>query len=173
MSLAWLLSWTFSVLQLRGTPADAPHSTRLLLQLLLLDLVSSVVYLQAIGTEFTAYALGGRLLLRLATIYLVLRVFGRENRFVQTSITLYAVSALLTFLMLPVASGLMRSQTENPDLTAQFLQLGFLVMLLWSIVVDGHVLRHALGIKIWWGLGLAMGLFMAYNELAARLFPLL
>jgi hypothetical protein len=172
MTLLALLSWSFSVLQLRGTPADAPPSQKLLLQLLLLDLVSSVLYLEAIGTDYTALALAGRLLLRLGSIWLVLRVFGHEQRFLQTSITLYAVSALLTFIMLPIAGGLVRSPTDDPDLFAQILQLGFLTLLLWSIVVDAHVLRHALGIKFWWALALAMGLFMVYNELAELWFPL-
>jgi len=172
VGLIALLRWTISVLQLRGSPADAPPSSVLLLQLLLLDLISSVIYLQAIGTDYTAFALVGRLGLRLGTIYLVLRAFGQRQRFLQTSVTLYAVSALLTFVMLPIASGVVRSESENPDLSAQFLQLGFLVLLLWSIVVDAHVFRHSLGIRIWYALGLSLGLFMVYNEIAARMFPL-
>lgn len=172
MRLIALFHWTLSVLQLRGTPADAPHSTVLLVQLIVLDLIASVIYLQAIGTEFTGVALIGRTGLRLVVIWLTLRAFGYGPRFLQTSVTLYAVSALLTFIMLPIASGVVRSPGENPDLPTQFLQLGFLVMLLWSIVVDGHVFRHALGIRIWWALALSLGLFIVYNEIAARMFPL-
>jgi hypothetical protein len=172
MNPAALLRWTSELLQLRGTPADAPASTWLLLQLLILGLMSSVLYLQALGTEILFGALVGRLLLRLAMIYAVMRVFGHTARFLQTTIALYAVGVFLAFLLLPVAAALVRSQGDAPDFGLQFLQLGFVSLLLWSIVVEAHIFRHALGLKFWYALPLALGLFMLFNELATRMFPL-
>jgi hypothetical protein len=172
MRASALLRWTTDLLQLRGTPADAPASTWLLLQLLLLDLISSVLYLQALGSAVLFGALVGRMLLRMTMIYAVLRVFGRAPRFLQTVVSLYAVSVLLTFLLLPIAAALVRSQGDAPDFGLQFLQLGFLSLLLWSIVVEAHIYRHALGLKFWYALPLALGLFMLFNELATRMFPL-
>lgn len=167
-----LLHWTFDLLQLRGTPADAPPSLRLLLQLMLLDVISSVLYLQALGSEVVIGALAGRILLRLGMIYGVLRLFRHEPRFLQTTVALYAVSALLTFILLPIAAALVRSQADSPDFGVQFLQLGFLSLLLWSIVVDAHILRHALGLKFWFALPLSLAMFMIFNEIATRAFPL-
>lgn len=167
-----LLRWTFDLLQLRGTPADAPASAVLLLQLLVLDLVSSLLYLQAMGTEVLFAPLLGRLALRLALVYGVLHLFGRQQRFLQTAIALYAVSVLLTFVLMPVAAALVRSPTESIDLGLQFLQLGFLSILLWSIVIDAYVLRHTLNLRIWYTLPLALLLFMLFNELATRWFPI-
>jgi hypothetical protein len=172
MSPAALLRWTSELLQLRGTPADAPASSWLLLQLLLLDLISSVLYLQALGSEVMFAALLGRMALRLAMIYAVMRVFGRTPRFLQTTVSLYAVGVLLTFLLLPMAAALVRSQGEAPDFGLQFLQLGFLSLLMWSIVVEAHIFRHALGLKFWYAMPLALGLFMLFNEVATRVFPL-
>lgn len=172
MSLTALLRWTTDLLQLRGTPADAPPSSWLLLQLLVLDLISSVLYLQALGSQVLFGALVGRMLLRMAMVYAVMRAFGRTARFLQTAVSLYAIGVLLTFLLLPIAAALVRSQGDAPDFGVQFLQLGFLSLLLWSIVVEAHIYRHALGLKFWYALPLALGLFMLFNELATRMFPL-
>jgi hypothetical protein len=117
-------------------------------------------------------ALLGRMALRLAMIYAVMRVFGRTPRFLQTTVSLYAVGVLLTFLLLPMAAALVRSQGEAPDFGLQFLQLGFLSLLMWSIVVEAHIFRHALGLKFWYAMPLALGLFMLFNEVATRVFPL-
>lgn len=172
MSPTALLRWTTELLQLRGSPADAPASSWLLVQLLALDLISSVLYLQALGSEVLFGALVGRLLLRIAMIYAVMRAFGRAPRFLQTTLALYAVGVLLTFVLLPIAAALVRSQSDTPDFGLQFLQLGFLSLLLWSIVVEAHIYRHALNLKFWYALPLALGLFMLFNELATRMFPL-
>lgn len=172
MTPAALLRWTTDLLQLRGTPADAPPSLWLLLQLMALDLISSVLYLQALGSELEMTALVGRMLLRVVMIYGVLRLFGRTPRFLQTTLSLYAVSALLTLILLPIAAALVRSQADSPDFGVQFLQLGFLSLLLWSIVVDAHILRHALSLKFWFALPLSLAMFMIFNEVATRVFPL-
>ncbi len=172
MTPAALLRWTTDLLQLRGTPADAPPSLLLLLQLMALDLISSVLYLQALGSELEMTALVGRMLLRVVMIYGVLRLFGRTPRFLQTTLSLYAVSALLTLILLPIAAALVRSQADSPDFGVQFLQLGFLSLLLWSIVVDAHILRHALSLKFWFALPLSLAMFMIFNEVATRVFPL-
>ena len=172
MNPAALLRWTTDLLQLRGTPADAPPSLLLLLQLMALDLISSVLYLQALGSELEMTALVGRMLLRVVMIYGVLRLFGRTPRFLQTTLSLYAVSALLTLILLPIAAALVRSQADSPDFGVQFLQLGFLSLLLWSIVVDAHILRHALSLKFWFALPLSLAMFMIFNEVATRVFPL-
>jgi len=166
-----LLRWTTDLLQLRGTPADAPNSSWLLAQLLVLDLISSIFYLQALGGEIPIGALLGRMLLRVAMIYGLLWIFGRQGRFLQTTISLYAVSALLTFVLLPIASALVRSPAETAELDVQFLQLGFLSLLLWSIVVDAHIYRHAVNLKFWFALPLSLLLFMVFNEIASAWFP--
>lgn len=167
-----LLRWTVDLLQLRGTPADAPNSLALLLQVMALDLISSVLYLQGLGSDIALGALIGRLLLRVTMIYTVLHLFGRTPRMLQTTLALYAVSALLTFVLLPIAAALVRSPADSPDFGVQFLQLGFLSLLLWSIVVDAHIFRHALALKLWFSLPLSLLMFMLFNEIAARLFPL-
>jgi hypothetical protein len=154
-----LLRWTADLLQLRGTPAEAPAAPVLLLQLLLLDLISSVLYLQALGSAVDFGVLLGRMLLHIGMIYGVLRIFNRTPRFLQT------------IILLPIASALVRSQGDGADFSVQFLQLGFLSLLLWSIVVDAHILRHALSLKFWYALPLSLSLFMLFNEVASRLFP--
>ena len=172
MSPIALLRWTTELLQLRGTPADAPPSPWLLVQLIVLDLISSVLYLQAIGREVLIGALLGRVMLRVAMIWAVLSLFRRTPRFVQSGIALYATGVLLTFILLPISAALVRSPSDSVDFGVQFLQLGFLSLLLWSIVVDAHIWRHSLSLKFWFALPLSLGLFMLSNELATRMFPL-
>jgi len=170
MSLFALIRWTVALMRLRATPAEAPASVWLLLQLLLLDLVSSVFYLQATNLPFTAYDLLGRLSLRLALVYGLMWLFGQQRRFTQTAIALYATSAAITFIAMPIAAGLSRTPPEARDLTTELLLLGHISLLCWSVLIDAHILRHALEIKLWWAIGLALGLFVIFLQIASQLF---
>lgn len=171
MSLRRLLAWSWELMQLRGSPADAPPATALLVLLLFLDLLITGYYLQTIDRPTDAFTLVGRGGLRLLLLYLLLYGFGRAPRFVQTAIAQLAVGILLTAILLPMAAALVRSPTET-DLVLTLLRLGFLSLLLWSIVIDGHILRHALAMNFWYALPLALLVFLVYQDLAERLLPL-
>lgn len=167
-----LLRWVGDVLLLRGSPADAPRSTPLMWQFIVLDLISSVLYLQTQNVDFAPTDLLGRALLRVVLVYAILLAFGKSQRFVQTTLTLFAASAALTVITLPIAAGLVRSQIDVPDLDVQLLLLGYLGLLIWSIVVDAHVFRHALGLNFWYTLPLSVALFIIYSQLADVAFPI-
>ncbi len=170
MGLIALIQWTISLMRLRATPADAPASVWLLMQLLLLDLVSSVFYLQATNQAFTAYDLLGRLSVRLVLVYGLIWLFGQQRRFMQTAIAMYATSAAITFIAMPIAAGLSRTPTQSMDMATEALLLGHISLLCWSVLIDAHILRHTLEIKLWWAIGLAFGLFVVYLQIAAQLF---
>lgn len=165
-----LVRWSLDLVQLRGTPADAPPSVLLLLQLFLLNAAMTMFYRQAIGLEIAFGPMFGSMLLNLGITYLTLAAFGRKSRFVQTMIAMYSSGLLLTIILLPIAAAVVRSAGDPTDVAWQFLSLGYLSIFFWSIVVDAHILRHALALKFWYALPLALVLFMIYNQLAATLF---
>lgn len=171
MRLKELAVWATELTQLRGTPADAPLSTVLLLQLLLLDLLFNLLYAELAGVEIGLGRFIGHTLLSAALIYLVMRAFGRACRFLQTLIALYAVSAVVTVVLFPIALALARSRGQEPDLGLQFLVLGYLIVRLWSIVIQAHILRHALGLKFWYALPLSFGLYILDTQMASLFWP--
>lgn len=172
MKLAHLLAWTLDLVQLRAAPADAPPSQAMLGLLFVLDLIVSALYLQMLGREIAPEVLAGRAALHLGLVYLLLAFFGFQVRFVQTAIALVAAGVLLTLVTLPIVAGAVRSPGGGGDGILVLLQLGFLFLILWSVVVHAHILRHALALSFWFVLPMALLLFLVYHEVADRLFPL-
>lgn len=169
MRLLSLLAWIGEVITLRGSPADAPANRSAFVQFAMLDLLSSIAYLEAVGREYSPALVAILLVIRLGVVYGVISLFGRPARFQQTAITMMGVSAMLTFLMLPLATALTRADPTAADLDLQLLRLGFLGILLWSIVVEAHIWRQAVNLSFWFALPLAIGLFIVLNAVAGEL----
>lgn len=169
MRVLSLLAWIGEVIALRGSPADAPAGRTPLMQFAALDLLSSMAYLEAVGRDYSPVTIAVLLVIRLAVVYGVIALFGRPARFQQTAITMMGVSAVLTFLMLPLATALTRADPAAADLDLQLLRFGFLGMLFWSIVVEAHIWRHAVNLSFWFALPLAIGLFILLNLVASEL----
>ena len=76
-------------------------------------------------------------------VYLILRGYGRQERFVQTWIAFASAGALISLIFLPILWSLNQAAaTESPSnpITA----LGFIFLIVWSFVVDAHIFRNAL-----------------------------
>jgi hypothetical protein len=100
----------------------------------------------------------------LVVLYFALQSQNRLARFVQTAIALMGSGLLLGLLALPLISW-----SRSPDSGEAGLLL--LALIIWSMVVMGHILRHSFEI----GLGIGIGLAFAYTllswNLALILFP--
>jgi hypothetical protein len=141
---------------LRRGPQDLPASQVLLALTLVADLLVGVILAQVGGLSLGEGLLHG--LLDVALVLLLLRVAlgltGRVARFTQSatallgSAALIGVAALLPMALLPAAEG------ADPPALAVLLMLALIV---WNILVAGHILRHTFGLTL--GLGAAIALF--------------
>jgi hypothetical protein len=90
-------------------------------------------------------------------------------RLVQTLSAWYGAASLMNILSLPVAV----ADRLLPEHAAQvYLALPFLLLLAWTMMVMAHVLRHALGIGLAFGLIIAAVCTLANQVILQSLFPL-
>ncbi|MGD8589289.1 MAG: hypothetical protein PVG22_10720 [Chromatiales bacterium] len=161
-----LLNHFVDLCLLRKGPQDTPFSTLLLGITGVLNVLVGVVMIVDVRTGVIS-ALGESLFdagLMLAVLYFALRSQNRRARFVQTATALMGTGLLLGLLALPLISW-----SRNTDSGEAGLLL--LALIIWSMVVMGHILRHTFEI----GLGIGIGLAFAYTllswNLALILFP--
>lgn len=171
MSLNELLRWTLGLLQLRSSPEQLPASRPLMVELVLLDLGFVVVFQEAIGLPYSLAELAFAWIVEIAVVLTLLWLFGYAARAVQTLSAMAAASLAINAVLLPITLGLVRSREAGPSLDLELLQLGWLSLLLWSIVVKAHVLRHALSILVWYALPLALLSFIITAQLTFWMFP--
>ena len=95
----------------------------------------------------------------------LLSLFRRPERYVQTASALFGTDALLSFFALPGIASMM---------TGRMTLLAFAVMLgltIWHWVVTGHIIRHAISQSIPFGLGIAFLYILAMYQVMTLLFP--
>lgn len=151
----------FDICLMRRGPQDLPSSTSLLR-------VAGVVYalvalvLASIGGDMGRAAMQVAIDLAVTIVFvqLVLRIRDRGGRFVQTLTALFGTSALLTAFGLPLLFWLRNYVDDEGMVMAGGDLPSFLWFLLfmWSLLVVGHILRHALDIRF----GMAVLLAGAY-----------
>ncbi|TCK19417.1 hypothetical protein DFR30_2728 [Thiogranum longum] len=148
-----LWSWLQQCL-LRRTPQDDPVSYAALIQALtgylLIDLI------QASASSSLMIALGMTLvdtLLMVVFAWVVLRVTGYTQRFVQTLTSLAGTGMILGLLALPLVQ--LAASAHRNDEPMTNLVLGWLMLLVWSVSVQAHIFRHALTVRYGSGLLLA------------------
>jgi hypothetical protein len=149
---------------LRRAPQDLPASNVLLGLTLGADLLVGLMITIATGLSVPSglvQALAD-ILVMLVLLRMALVLTRRSERFVQTATALLGSGAVIGLLaILPVGLVAGGEQTGQSELAAML----FLVLLVWSILVTGHILRHAFDIKLGQGAAIAI----IYNLLAYSL----
>lgn len=159
------------IIRLKASPADLPASPTLFVLVLVLNLLVSIYYLSSVPAE-EPY---GRFLFSVAfgllLTWALLRLWRREARFLQTVIALSGTDALLTIALLPLTLLLQQQLAVDPNSAqAQLLSLAWIVVLVWNLVVSGHILRCALELPLLAGVGVALTLFIVQVMMGQLLF---
>lgn len=155
---------------LRAGPQDLPASRPFLaLTLAGYALVNVLVSRLSLGLrEAVAVSLLDTLLLA-AFAQVVLRIAARPERFTQTLAALAGTGQLLGLLALPLVAGMLKAQATGG--TASGLALAWLGVLIWSLVVLGHILRHALAVRLATGIGIGVLYSLASIMIMRSVFP--
>ena len=161
-----LLNHFVDLCLLRKGPQDMPFSPQLLVVVTLLNVLVGVVMIVDVRTGVVT-SLGESLFdagLMLVVLYFALQSQNRLARFNQAAISLMGSGLLLGLLALPLISW-----SRNPDSVLAGLSL--LVLIVWSMVVMGHILRHTFEIRLFIGIGLAFIYTLLSWNLTLILFP--
>lgn len=166
-----LLRLFFDICLFRRGPQDVPASAWLLRAVLVLYLALGVVLLALDGSPLwrsVAKALVDLALLTGIT-WGALSWKQHQARFAQTMTALLGTGVVLSVIALPVARWLFLS-TANGGLDPMAAMIWFL-LLLWSLAVIGHVMRHALQGPFALGMLIAVTYLVAQITLLEWLFP--
>jgi hypothetical protein len=158
-----LLSTAIELCLLRLGPQQLPASPALLLVSMLLNLLVGVLMVMAANLGLMeAFAQSiFEIALMLGVLYLGLKSYNKLTRFNQTASALMLSGLLLGLLSLPLVTWNHRSQSAESGLL-------LLLLIFWSILVLGHILRHAFSVPL--NVGIVVG--VAYTLLSWNLIAL-
>lgn len=169
---ATLLPLVRDLVFLRRGPQDLPYSQSLLALLIAALLALSAALaaeLKDISVARTAFSL----LLQLALAAAALRMGEKSERFVQTATALSSASIVLTLLAIPLlfaTDGMGAADPGTWSRAQRFALMGALVFQVWDIAITGHILRHALDLRLRFGVLIAVVFFAVDQVVAAAIF---
>ncbi|HJS21715.1 MAG TPA: hypothetical protein VJ764_03590 [Steroidobacteraceae bacterium] len=130
----------------RKGPQHLPTSALLLVIIVALDGVLTLTFTGAFEPQEPALRIPLEVGLSLGWIWLLLAVFGRAERFVQTATAVFGTSVLLTPLMFG-----MRTMLEAVGKTSMLLvplRLGLLTVFVWYLLINANIVRAALEVNL-------------------------
>lgn len=166
-SLKLLLNFFVDLCLLRAAPQDLPGSSFLLVVTAVLNLVVGMAMIADARIGVLIAFLEGlfEVLLMLAALYFGLKFHGSLARFQQAATALMGSGFLLGLLALPMVAWSHHSESSEAGL----LLLGLII---WSMVVMGHILRHVFDTRFNLGLGIAVLYTLVSWNLSFMLFPI-
>lgn len=173
------------ILFLRRGPQDLPYSPALLA----VAVVARLLLAQWLATFRPPQAQGGPLIsivgtaLELGLLYLLLNALQRKVRFVQTATASLLVDAIIAVVLLPLLHMLepvlvvMATPGATPETVAAAMNgaaalamLLFAAVGIWNLVVNAHILRQALEIRLMPALLINVALVFASQIVLSALF---
>jgi hypothetical protein len=164
-----LLNYFVDLCLLRAAPQDLPAAPVLVRLAFLANVLVGAMLVA--GSDIGVGLALAESLVEVGLMLVVLRVAlgwrGREARFVQTATAVMGSSTFLGILALPLL-GMTRGASGD---AAALAGLILLVLVVWSVVVLGHIVRHAFDLAL--GQGVAVGVLytLATYLLLSALFP--
>ena len=152
---------------LRKGPQDVPAATVLFWLLLFAGLIVDLILaVNFIGWHDALLVVVLNTLLLFGVVSALLLLLGYANRVIQTLTTLIGTGLVFSVIRLPVVFVLRLMPAD----TGVF---GFLeiFILIWSLVVIAHILRHALSIQLMLAGVLSFGYFMLSYQLVNYFIP--
>jgi hypothetical protein len=155
----------------RKGPEDLPASRFLLgvtlASYLLVQIPVALIVFGATGTALrTVFA---DIALLAVCLWMLLYLTSKATRYVQTLSALLGTSALLSALAIPF--NLWRGAVDDPAAAPGLPTAVILMLLIWSLVIDGHIVGRALSRPFMLGLGIAIGYFFLHTTLLFEFLP--
>lgn len=151
-----IINFFIELALLRRAPQDLPPSSALFFLVLLVGVASGLLLAVTAGAGLVLGLLQSLLdlALMLGALSLALRWVRHRERYLQAATALIGVDTLISLIaLLPV--GLARPLDADSGLLA-LAGLLFLLLLAWSVLATGHILRHAFGLTLAQGAAIAV-----------------
>ncbi len=163
-----LLKLFFDICRLQAKPQDVPASSALMLLTVLAVVASGVpAIVGSVGGLAPAIMI---CLLDVALTLILLKIFlaimNLSSRIMQTATAMFGAGTIINMFSLPVV-WLLNVTSEN-SLHQLLGALLYFALLIWGLVVIGHILRHSFNLRLSSGVLIAMGYFMLINTLVQR-----
>lgn len=167
----WPLSRAFIDIALhRSGPQDLPASQFLLGAVLVAYAIVNFLALTVISvTQRDVMLLLIEPIVDLGVVFLVLKLFEKTRRFLQTATALVGTGVILSLIYIPVLHWNEVLQAPPTELTAP--QVLALLLLVWSLDVAGYILSKALGKPYIVGVSIVVVYELASMSLRQALFP--
>lgn len=151
---------------LRRGPQDLPTSGILLAIALTAHTVVVMLFFTLYGNVVRAL-LSGLLdtVLLTALTALVLYTQNKGARFVQTLTALAGTAAIITLISVPLTGWYLAAEAQGSGAV-----MLLLVLMVWSLAIAGHILRHALSAPYFVGLLVAIGFAVVSIMVSKTLF---
>lgn len=164
-----LINFFVELCLLRRTPQDLPASLPLFGLLavvnLCLGLMAGLVVGEGFGRSLSQSA--AEILLTTGVLFAGLRLVHRESRFAQSATALLGSGAVFGVLgLFPLA---LLPAGEEAEISALFWLL-LIGLLIWNLIVMGHILRHTLELKPGQAMLIAVGFYLLASSVLGGLF---
>ena len=156
------------MLFLKTAPQDLPYSTRLLVQVIFLYVITGMMVVSGVVEPPLAL---GRMVLNLAIIllfsYVLLSSLNLQARYLQTITALIGTGMIFNLLAWPV---LIYDDSLKEQGSIVLVMLSVFGLIGWEILVTAHIFRHALNTKMIQSVLLSMALFFVSLTLSQLIF---
>lgn len=162
-----LIKTLFDIILIRKGPDALPPSWLLVHATVLLwffPLFAAAALMPNFGAYSVMVAVASWLI-SLAVYGLVIAAVGRSPRLLQSMIALIGCGALISIIQ--VAEIVMLS----PFLDETLVQVGALLIIFWSVRVDGHIMSRTLDREWFIGVLIAMGVFLLQYAFTSAMVP--
>ena len=161
----------FNIALRRLGPEDLPASSFLLGLTLVGYLVAQVpiTWITYGPTNAVATTIAVSAAMLIGFLWVLLRLTGYPNRFRQALTALLGTSALLSLLLIPFSLWSQAMLDSERDNTLP--GIGILGIIIWSLVIDGHILSRALSRPFVIGLLVAIAYFLLHSTILFELLP--
>jgi hypothetical protein len=150
-------------------PEDLPGSSRLLLQVIILNAVSAIVVLSSrYEASIAVPSIALNLALLLGFCYILLRALHRQPRFVQTASALCGVGIVFNLLTWPLLMPI--GIDAASDTSRALVSLLMLFLLSWELLVTAHIFRRAIESGMSSAIALSFALFIISITVSQLLF---
>ncbi len=166
-----LLKLFVDICLLRAKPQDVPASSTLLILTVVLAFFSGMVSISSTvhgSTQAVIISLMD-VAITLILLSLFLNLMNLSSRLLQSATAMFGSGTIINLVSLPVM-GLMNSGPDNPGY--QLLgALFYFALLIWSLVVMAHIVRHSFNLNLTGGILIAIGYFLLIKTLIQTFMP--
>lgn len=142
----------------KKAPQDLPASGSLLGVTLVASTVASLIVARSgLPWGSAAQSAVAETLFMVAIIYLLVKIQGHPARWLQTVTAVAGTNIVLVVISLPLLVWLLSAQSAEADATVPALL--FLGLIIWNVMILGHIFRHALSTYFPLGVLVALGYY--------------